>query len=231
MFLNNKYFIWYFNIITNAQSRLSPDNVEKHHIIPKSIGGSNSNDNLVKLTPREHFICHILLTKFTEGINKRKMVYASNRMFYGKDRYIPNSKFYENIRKEAMQNLSLHNTGQKRSPATCKKISESLKGKGLGSQTKEHIDKRISKIKGSTRSDETKRKMSEDRRGKIQTIEHIKKRQKSLIGKKRNTESIERYRISKTGSNNPNAKAVDINGKHYSTKHEACVDLGLNSEN
>ena len=81
MFLNNKYFIWYFNIITNAQSRLSPDNVEKHHIIPKSIGGSNSNDNLVKLTPREHFICHILLTKFTEGINKRKMVYASNRMF------------------------------------------------------------------------------------------------------------------------------------------------------
>lgn len=36
---------------------------EKHHIIPKSEGGSNEPDNLVNLTAREHYIAHLLLDK------------------------------------------------------------------------------------------------------------------------------------------------------------------------
>ena len=36
---------------------------ETHHIKPKCIGGSNNFDNLVVLTPKEHFLCHYLLTK------------------------------------------------------------------------------------------------------------------------------------------------------------------------
>lgn len=32
---------------------------EKHHIIPKSLGGTNKKDNLVKLTPKEHFLAHM----------------------------------------------------------------------------------------------------------------------------------------------------------------------------
>jgi hypothetical protein len=35
--------------------------VEKHHIIPRSEGGSNDNDNIVELYPREHFVAHWLL--------------------------------------------------------------------------------------------------------------------------------------------------------------------------
>lgn len=31
---------------------------ELHHILPKSLGGTNAADNLVLLTPKEHFICH-----------------------------------------------------------------------------------------------------------------------------------------------------------------------------
>ena len=38
---------------------------ERHHIIPKSIGGSNSSYNLVNLTAKEHFIAHRLLEKLT----------------------------------------------------------------------------------------------------------------------------------------------------------------------
>ena len=37
--------------------------VEKHHIIPKSLGGSNDSSNLVKLTARQHYIAHLLLYK------------------------------------------------------------------------------------------------------------------------------------------------------------------------
>ena len=36
---------------------------ESHHILPKCIGGLDTNDNLILLTPREHFIAHKLLAK------------------------------------------------------------------------------------------------------------------------------------------------------------------------
>ena len=40
---------------------------EKHHILPRSLGGNNSINNLVLLTGREHYICHILLAKIHGG--------------------------------------------------------------------------------------------------------------------------------------------------------------------
>lgn len=36
---------------------------EQHHIIPKSLGGTNNKDNLVNLTAKEHYIAHLLLRK------------------------------------------------------------------------------------------------------------------------------------------------------------------------
>jgi len=62
MYLQNKYSKCYFNIINRAKSReIAPNTyTEKHHIISKSCGGDNSSANLVKLTAREHFICHLL---------------------------------------------------------------------------------------------------------------------------------------------------------------------------
>ena len=39
---------------------------ETHHILPKCLGGSNEEENLVNLTAREHFIAHMLLVKIYE---------------------------------------------------------------------------------------------------------------------------------------------------------------------
>jgi len=36
---------------------------ERHHIIPKSLGGNNDHENLVVLWYREHYIAHRLLVK------------------------------------------------------------------------------------------------------------------------------------------------------------------------
>ena len=57
----NKYFKWYWSICNRAKDRvLSPDiYVEKHHIYPNSIYGKNQD--LVKLTAKEHYIVHLLL--------------------------------------------------------------------------------------------------------------------------------------------------------------------------
>jgi len=35
--------------------------VERHHIIPKCIGGSDKENNLVYLTPKAYFTAHFLL--------------------------------------------------------------------------------------------------------------------------------------------------------------------------
>jgi len=70
----------YNRIIRKAKSenRAKSNEVyyEKHHITPKSIGGADTIENTVLLTPKEHFICHHLLTKFTSGKERAKMIYA-----------------------------------------------------------------------------------------------------------------------------------------------------------
>lgn len=76
VFITNKYTNWYYSIIQNAQTRTNDGYTERHHIIPKSLGGDNLKDNLVRLTAREHFICHRLLTKMTVGNQKIKMLHA-----------------------------------------------------------------------------------------------------------------------------------------------------------
>lgn len=39
---------------------------EQHHILPLSQGGLDDNSNLVKLTPKEHYLAHLLLWKMGE---------------------------------------------------------------------------------------------------------------------------------------------------------------------
>lgn len=124
MYLHNKYRSWYYSIIQRAQSRtIHPKVVEKHHIIPKSLGGGNGLDNLVKLSPREHYICHLLLTKMCEGRAKQKMVYAlwaiMNLSNPYQERKIVKGRLYESLRLAYIQSqrekagLSHPNRGKK----------------------------------------------------------------------------------------------------------------------
>lgn len=55
----------YKRIIGRARSRVLAENVyiEKHHIIPKCLGGSDDDWNIVPLTAQEHFVAHQLLVK------------------------------------------------------------------------------------------------------------------------------------------------------------------------
>lgn len=41
--------------------------VEVHHIVPRSMGGSNEKTNLIALTPEDHFFAHLLLAKAHGG--------------------------------------------------------------------------------------------------------------------------------------------------------------------
>lgn len=73
----NKYETWYASITKRGQYRHIDSYTESHHIIPKSLGGNDDPTNITKLTAREHFICHWLLTKIhREGEAHWKMLNA-----------------------------------------------------------------------------------------------------------------------------------------------------------
>ena len=80
--ITNKYTKWYYQLIDNARTRTIPKAVyqERHHIVPRSLGGKNCKNNIVNLLPREHFIAHLLLTKMFSGQEKFKMWKAYNMM-------------------------------------------------------------------------------------------------------------------------------------------------------
>jgi len=103
-FLDSKYTNWYDSIIFRAKNRVLSDDVytEKHHVIPRSLGGNDSKENIARLTAREHFVCHWLLVKMTTGPDQKKMAYACKRMMHssGKKqyRYKINGRVYEQLK-------------------------------------------------------------------------------------------------------------------------------------
>jgi hypothetical protein len=82
MFLDNRYAKIYYKLIESAQNRTLPEDeyIESHHIVPRSMGGSDDPTNLVNLTYDEHRFCHKLLVHMTTGVNKGKMSFASMLM-------------------------------------------------------------------------------------------------------------------------------------------------------
>lgn len=57
------YLKIYFSIIANAAGRKPSIIYDKHHIIPKSLGGPDLETNWIYLTPKEHIVAHRLLAK------------------------------------------------------------------------------------------------------------------------------------------------------------------------
>jgi len=95
----NKYQKWYDSLILKAQSEIrSKKNsyYERHHILPRSMGGTDDPTNLVLLTAREHYIAHLLLVRFVSGHSKYKMVAALARFF---KKVAANSHNYELYKK------------------------------------------------------------------------------------------------------------------------------------
>ena len=178
--LTNKYSKLYYKITSNAKQRITKGYTELHHIIPQSMGGSNDKKNLVDLTAREHFICHWLLIKMTEGEDRSKMLYALNGM-KAENRYQERyhtkitARVYEKYRIEHAEN---HSKRMKGRPAKNKGIPMSddqkqlLREKAKANHangkvySKESQEKRIAKVLGQKRTDETKRLMSLASKGK-----------------------------------------------------------------
>lgn len=120
MFLDNKYTTVYYQIINRALARpykkVKNDGYQKHHIVPRCIGGSNDGINLVTLSYKEHRVCHCLLikmqlTKSAEikmrhayGFFNKSSRYNGPRYKKGKDNIFSTPQIIEQVRKRMTEN-------------------------------------------------------------------------------------------------------------------------------
>lgn len=154
MFLSNKYSKWYFHIVNNA-GWLEGIYQERHHIIPKSFGGCDAESNLVFLTPREHFICHWLLTKMVSSPQDK---FIMLKAFIG----MLGWKTKRNLTPRQYQILVIRSKSVPMSDSTRAKLSTSLAGK-----TSSRKGKTLLEFYGSqSRVDELKAKKTASMTGK-----------------------------------------------------------------
>jgi hypothetical protein len=219
-------FSRYMRLIEYAKQNPPDGRVERHHIVPRSMGGSDSKDNLVPLTPRLHFVAHWLLWK---AYKNSKMANAFWTMACCNEERI-NSKTYSIVRKISAKAISIAKkgkttsdrhkaimrermTGRVVSEETRKKLSEANKGRKVSPEMRAQMSERN---KGKKHSEETKAKMSVAKKGKPTTttgktnkrttpvtLEQRQKMSERRIGTKMTPESSEKKRQAMMGKKLP----------------------------
>lgn len=145
--------------------------VESHHIIPRSMNGPNTEDNLVNLPAREHYIAHWLLYKIYQNKEMSCAWYSmSMKSKFTEGRYTSHSFAYAReawIKYNKGENH--YNYGRNLSEDHKRKISESLmggtsgmKGKRHSKETKRKLSKALKGRPGKPHSEETRKRISEN---------------------------------------------------------------------
>jgi hypothetical protein len=179
------YQIIYNQIIERAKNRVLEGYKERHHILPKCLGGSNEKENLVELTAREHFLCHRLLCEIYP--NENKLWYALWLIIIGKNRqnnllsYKMSNRSYEQTKLEFIKRIK----GKKMSLETKEKIKNTKLGINMSDFYTEEVRKKMSeRRKGKTiHTEESKKKISESKKGKNREITWGDKISESKKGK------------------------------------------------
>jgi len=205
------YHKLYNQIIERGKSRILDGYKERHHIIPRCIGGTDELDNIVELTAKEHFICHKLLTEIYP--NENKLHYAIWMMTTMSDimerDYKIGSREYHRLR----ESLTV-------SDETREKMRNSHLGKTHSSKTLEKMRK--------PKPAEFGKNVSERLKGVPKSLTHIKNMAKSYRKYYENNDSWSKgitnrwtsNQIKHNRDNQPTVRKVDqysIDGKFIKT--------------
>lgn len=128
----------YNNLIARATDRVVDSYTERHHIVPRCLGGTDDLKNIVRLTPEEHYLVHQLLVKMHPG--NPKLVYAAMLMTQSSNGKRTNNKLFGWIKRRLAEarsvphsdehklNNSIAQTGKRLFNKTKAKMSTSRKG-------------------------------------------------------------------------------------------------------
>lgn len=97
-------------LIGRAKARSISGYIERHHVIPKCMSGSDNKCNIVELTPEEHYVAHQLLAKIYP--NHTGLSFAALTMSQSTKYVKRNNKQYGWLRKRHSINVSKAQTGK-----------------------------------------------------------------------------------------------------------------------
>lgn len=125
----NKYEKWYWEAILKYSEQPSEEGTQGHHIIPRCIWKSKENKSLVHVTPRQHYLLHLLLFEaYRLEPLRRSLIFASKESKVAKSK-VKGCKPTRGTK------------GMKISPERRKQISESLRGRKVSEETRAKIGK------------------------------------------------------------------------------------------
>lgn len=220
-----------------AARRLAPvpeGYTETHHIIPRALQGSDDADNLIALTPEDHFMCHRLLAKIHGGKMSQALWGMCHKGFKGaKGVYVSRLVFgvarreFAKVNSERMSGSGnpMFGRTEENSPfygkhhraAAIAKIREAR----LGKKASEEVRHKMSEAKlGKSKPNETRRKMSEAKCGK----------NNPMYGKRHN--AAVREKMSEANRNKQQyIFQHDEHGEVIATQYELRTEFGLNANN
>lgn len=127
---------------------------EKHHILPRCLGGSDRESNLILLTGREHFIAHMLLWKaFPDNISLMRAAFMMSSRAKDTNTHTKvdgriSSKTYAILREQYAKAVAIQCTGEgnpffgkRHSPETLARIRTTLEGMGKWKPVQEKVVK------------------------------------------------------------------------------------------
>ena len=214
--------------ILNTRGRFACEDEyhERHHIVPKCIGGTDDENNLIDLYAREHFEAHRLLAQ--ENPKNKGLVYAWWCMATANGKHIDGTykltpEEYETIRIMYSKSVTGENNpmfGKTHSMETRMKISENhadvsgVNNPNYGKHCSEETKKKLSEMKkgkfvgkdnpfyGKKHTEEAKQKISEKRKGKFTGEDN------SFYGKKHTEETKKKIGMSNSRGKSARARKV-----------------------
>jgi hypothetical protein len=181
----------YSRIVERGKQRILEGYGENHHIVPKCLGGADTQDNIVRLTAREHYLVHYLLqllhptnrklryafymmcTMHTEDQERYKVsarTYAYAKTLVGERSLEMRKQISETLKEAYRTGRRTSNAGKKMPKAFGESISAAKKGMigtNLGIPMKEEQKKKISEtLKGHQVKQSTKDKIAQTLKNK-----------------------------------------------------------------
>ena len=161
------YALHYERLMDRARNRILEGYRERHHVLPRCMGGRDESKNLVNLTPEEHYVAHQLLVKMYPEV--RGLATAAVRMA----KQCTGNKAYGWLRRRHARAISIlfrGRPGHSPSEETRAKIAAGMRGKKHSPET---LAKMSAVHRGRTFSNEHRAKLSAASRGKPKSAEHV----------------------------------------------------------
>jgi hypothetical protein len=151
-------YVKIYNALMASRSALSRSGyLEKHHIIPRSLGGDDDCKNIIKLTAKEHYFAHLLLAKIRGGPMYAALRFMSEPDSKSAKGFIVSARTYDRARRLFAEYCKVSRLGE-HNPNFGKKWSESAR---------EKASKRMSGAYGGDKNPMFGRNLTDEHKSKI----------------------------------------------------------------